>query len=84
MTGGAGFSRQASQSFQENHDLGKIRSKSSFFKSSRNLEKADPEALSESIEYRNRRKSLMDKNRLVVGGIIALLVMLVILVLAWD
>ncbi len=82
MTGGAGFSRQASQSFQENHDLGKIRPKSNFFKSSRNLEKAESGALSESIEYRKSRKSQLEKNRLLVGGIIALLVMLAILLLA--
>ena len=25
MTGGAGFSRQAAQSFKDNHDLGRIR-----------------------------------------------------------
>jgi hypothetical protein len=84
MTGGAGFSRQASQSFQENHDLGKIRSKSSFFKSSRNLEKADLRALSDSIDYRIQRKSLVEKRRLLVVGIVVFLVMLVILAFAWD
>ena len=84
MTGGAGFSRQASQSFKENHDLSKIRPKSSFFKSSRNLEKAESEALSESIDYRNRRKSLLKKSRLVIGLIIAILVLLLTLVLVWD
>jgi len=84
MTGGVGFSRQASQSFQENHDLGKIRTKSSFFKSSRNLEKANSKYLSAAIEHRIQRKSLIKKNRLVVGGILFLLVMVFILVFAWD
>jgi hypothetical protein len=84
MTGGAGFSRQASQSFQENHDLGKIRPKPSYFKSSRNLDNADPRTLSDSIDYRIRRKSLVEKSRLVIVGIVVLLVMLIILAFAWD
>lgn len=84
MTGGAGFSRQSSQSFKENHHLAKIRPKSSFFKSSRNPEKADSESLSEAIEYRNLRKSLLENNRILVGCTIALLVLLVILILTLN
>lgn len=84
MTGGAGFSRQASQSFQENHDLGKIRPQSKFFKSSRNLEKADSKSLAASIEHRIQRKSLLQKHKLLVGSGIALLILLVILALWLD
>lgn len=61
MTGGVGFSKQASQSFEENHHLGKIRPKSTYTKGSRNLEKADSKALSEAIDHRNERKTNLKK-----------------------
>lgn len=84
MTGGAGFSRQASQSFRENYELGKVRPKPRVFKSSRNLEKADSKSLAASIEHRIQRKSFLQKRRLLVGGSIVFLVLLVILVLLLD
>jgi hypothetical protein len=73
MTGGAGFSRDSSQSFKDNHELGKIRSKSSYFKSSRNLEKADSKAISESINYRISRKLAIEKHRKMVLIIVILI-----------
>lgn len=66
MTGGVGFSKQASQSFDENHRLGKIRPKSTYFKGSRNLEKADSKTLSQAIDHRNERKINVKKSRVLV------------------
>jgi len=79
MTGGAGFSRDSSQSFRANHELGKIRPKSSYIKTSRNLEKVDPKAISDSINYRNTRKSALEKNR----KLILLIVILTALILTY-
>ncbi|MFN4000218.1 hypothetical protein [Algoriphagus sp.] len=66
MTGGAGFSRDSSQSFKDNHELGKIRPRSSYIKSSRNLENVDSKAISEGINHRISRKSALEKNRKLV------------------
>lgn len=72
MTGGAGFSRDSSQSFKDNHELGKIRPKFSYIKTSRNLEKVDLKAISEGINHRISRKSALGKNRKLVLLIIIL------------
>jgi hypothetical protein len=78
MTGGVGFSRDSSQSFKKNHDLAKIRPKSTFIKSSMNLEKVDPEALSESIDYRYKRKVFLEKNRKIFLWTIFLLILILV------
>jgi hypothetical protein len=78
MTGGAGFSRDSSQSFKDNHELGKIRPKSSYIKTSRNLEKVDSKAISDSINYRNSRKSTLEKNRKLILLIVIMTALILI------
>ncbi|MBA4300793.1 MAG: hypothetical protein C0433_11925 [Cyclobacterium sp.] len=72
MTVEIGFSRQSSQSFNENHKLGKIRPKSEDAGISRDEKNADPKALSEAIEYRNGRKTRLKNQSLMILGLVIL------------
>jgi len=61
MTGGAGFSKQASQSFKDNRSLGQIRPEKSDAISTRTGKNANGEELEESIQHRMGRKTLERK-----------------------
>jgi hypothetical protein len=72
MTGGIGFSRDSSQSFKDNHKLGKIRQKSEAEGISRDRKNADPKALSDAILHRNMRKSRLKNQILMILGLVLL------------
>ena len=74
MTGGAGFSRQAAQSFKDNHDLGRIRPQGKLELKARSGKNAEELQLKEAIIFRTQKRSeaklLNRKIRLVIALII--------------
>jgi hypothetical protein len=61
-----------SQSFKDNHKLGKIRQKSEAEGISRDRKNADPKALSDAILHRNMRKSRLKNQSLMILGLVLL------------
>lgn len=78
MTGGAGFSKQASQSFKDNHSLGQIRPKGKLPKSALSRENANPEDLSDSIQHRIQQSRRIQTGSIVLGALLIVLVMFLI------
>ena len=65
MTGGAGFSRQAAQSFKDNHDLGRIRPQGKLELKARSGKNAEELQLKEAIIFRTQKRSeakLLNRN----------------------
>ncbi len=77
MTGGIGFSRQSTQSFQENLNLKNFRKKTSPYPSiKRTTEDVDIIGLQESINHRNKRA----KSALIQSWIVLLLIFSIVFV----
>jgi hypothetical protein len=75
MTGGIGFSRQGTQSFQDNLNLKNFRQKAYPYPSiKRTTERADIIGLQESINHRNKRA----KSSLIQSWIVLLLIFTVV------
>jgi len=73
MTGGIGFSRQANQSFSDNHKLGKIRRKTSIPNSFKKGENPDLKSIEESFTEWEKSKSYAQKIKLWTWGLIVLI-----------
>ena len=77
MTGGIGFSRQGTQSFQENLNLKNFRKKKSPYPSiKRTTEEVDIIGLQESINHRNKRA----KSALIQSWIVLLLIFSIVFI----
>ncbi|GMQ26611.1 hypothetical protein Aoki45_32940 [Algoriphagus sp. oki45] len=83
MTGGIGFSRQGRQSFEDNHKLGKIRSKSSRPRVFLERKDGEESALTESISYLQSLREKRRKVQLWVGSIVTLIAILLLLFLTF-
>jgi hypothetical protein len=84
MTGGIGFSRQASQSFQDNQNLKKTRQKIATNPPKRPTNEVNLEAIQESITFQNK-KSEANRIQSLIGSILILILLLsIVLLVFWG
>jgi ABC-type Fe2+-enterobactin transport system substrate-binding protein len=84
MTGGIGFSRQASQSFQDNQNLKKTRQKIATNPPKRPADEVNLEAIQESITFQNK-KSEANRIQSLIGFILILILLLsIVLLVFWG
>ncbi|GMQ29606.1 hypothetical protein Aconfl_22490 [Algoriphagus confluentis] len=81
MTGGIGFSRQAKQSFEDNHKLGKIRTKSIASGTFLKRTAGEESSLSESIAYLQSLRQKRRKTQIWISSLLAFFSLLFLLVL---
>ncbi len=78
MTGGAGFSKNASNSFKENHNLGKVRERASN-STFPPRDPQDPEKLSENLDILNDRREQERRIRWLIPLIFVIVFVLVMM-----
>jgi hypothetical protein len=84
MTGGIGFSRQASQSFQDNQNLKKTRQKTVAATPKRTGDGIDLDTIQESIDFQNQ-KSESNRIQSLIGTILVLIILLsIVLLVVWG
>lgn len=83
MTGGIGFSRQGSQSFEENRKLGKIRPGNTSPQNTTKNTQANPKTLEELRDFRQNHENKLRFQKMFTLVGIGLLLILGVLVFYW-
>ncbi|MDN3202551.1 hypothetical protein [Algoriphagus sediminis] len=81
MTGGAGFSKAASDSFRENRNLGKIRQKGTGNSANARENATNPSDLAENIEILNKKRDQERRIRWLIP-LIFMIVFVLVMILA--
>jgi hypothetical protein len=84
MTGGIGFSRQASQSFQDNQNLKKTRQKIAVNPPKRTTDGIDLAAIQETIDFQNQKSESNRIQSLIVTILVLIIILSIVLLVFWG